>query len=43
MNFWVLVGLHQRLNELMHGYFAVVLYLRIERWVIVVLSFQLTQ
>ena len=43
MDLWVLVGLDQHLNGPMHGSFAVVLYVRIERWVIVVLSFQLTQ
>ena len=43
MDFWVLVGLHQCLNLPTHGSFTIVLYLRIGWWLIVVLSFQLTQ
>ena len=43
MDFLALVGLDQHLNGPMDGSFAVVLYLRIECWVIVVLSFRLTQ
>ena len=43
MDLWTFVGLDQRLNGPVQGSFAVVLYLRIELWVIVVLSFRLTQ
>ena len=38
MDFWVLVGLHQCLNWPTHGSFAVVFYLRIEWWIIVIIS-----
>ena len=43
MDFLALVRLDQHLNGPMDGSFAVVLYLRIECWVIVMLSFRLTQ
>ena len=43
MDLWAFVSLDQHLNGPMHGSFAVVLYLRIEWWVIIVLSFRLTQ
>ena len=43
MDLWALVGLDQHLNGPMHGSFAVVLNLGIECWVIVMLSFRLTQ
>ena len=43
MDFLALVSLDQHLNGPMDGSFTVVLYLRIECWVIVVLLFRLTQ